>query len=92
MALPFHTFSLLDSMCNKLSVFSNIVSKFHLKSLSSLFPLKAKKFTSELSTVNEQKEICCYCCSVAKWCPTLCDPMDHGMPGSPVLHCLLEFA
>ena len=25
---------------------------------------------------------CCYC-SVAKSCPTLCDPMDWGMPGFP---------
>ena len=33
-----------------------------------------------------------YCCSVAKWGPTLCDPVDCNMPGSPVLHCLLEFA
>ena len=30
-------------------------------------------------------------CSVAKPCPTLCDPMDCSMPGFPVLHCLLEF-
>ena len=32
------------------------------------------------------------CCSVAKSCPTLCDPMDSSTPGFPVLHCLLEFA
>ena len=25
-------------------------------------------------------------------CPTLCDPMSCSMPGSSVLHCLLEFA
>ena len=30
-------------MCNKLGTFSNIVSNFHLKSLSSIFPLKATK-------------------------------------------------
>ena len=36
-------------------------------------------------------QICC-CCSVAKSYPTLCDPMDCSTPGSPVLHCLLEFA
>ena len=30
------------------------------------------------------------CCSVARWCPTLCDPMDCGTPGLPVRHCLLE--
>ena len=32
------------------------------------------------------------CCSVAQSCLTLCDPMDCGTPGSPVLHYLLEFA
>ena len=31
------------------------------------------------------------CCSVAKLCLTLCDPMDCSIPGFPVLHCLLEF-
>ena len=34
----------------------------------------------------------CCCCSVAKSCLTLCDPMDCSMPGFPVLHHLLEFA
>ena len=33
-----------------------------------------------------------YCCSLAKFHPTLCDPMDCSMPGFPVLHYLLEFA
>ena len=32
------------------------------------------------------------CCSVAKSCPTLSDPIDCSMPGLPVLHHLLEFA
>ena len=31
------------------------------------------------------------CCSVAKSCTTLCDPMDCCMPGFPVPHHLLEF-
>ena len=31
-------------------------------------------------------------CSLAKSCPTLCDPMDCSMPGFPVLNYLLEFA
>ena len=35
---------------------------------------------------------CCCCCSVAKLCPTLCDPMDCSTPGFPVLHHLLEIA
>ena len=33
----------------------------------------------------------CYC-SVAKLCPTLCDPMDYSTPGFPVHHQLLELA
>ena len=32
------------------------------------------------------------CCSVTKWCPTLCDPMDCSMPGFPVHHRLPELA
>ena len=29
--------------------------------------------------------------SVAQWCPTLCDPMNHSTPGLPVHHQLPEF-
>ena len=32
------------------------------------------------------------CCSIAKLCPTLCDPMDYSTPGFPVFHHFLEFA
>ena len=35
--------------------------------------------------------ICC-CCSVAKSCPTLCDPMDCSTPGLPVHHQKPELA
>ena len=31
------------------------------------------------------------CCSVAKSCLTLCNPMDCSTPGFHVHHCLLEF-
>ena len=37
-----------------------------------------------------RQQSCCYCGSVAQ--PTLCDPMDCSIPGSPVLHHLPEFA
>ena len=30
--------------------------------------------------------------SVTQWCPTLCDPGNHSIPGFPILHHLLEFA
>ena len=33
------------------------------------------------------KFICC-CCSITKWCPTLCDSMNCSMPGFAVLHSL----
>ena len=33
-----------------------------------------------------------FCCSVAKPCSTLSDPMNCSTPGFPVLHCLPEFA
>ena len=35
--------------------------------------------------------LCC-CCSVAKLCPTLCNPINCSMPSFPVLHYLLGFA
>ena len=31
------------------------------------------------------------CSSVTQLCPSLCDPMNHSMPGLPVHHQLLEF-
>ena len=33
-----------------------------------------------------------FCCSVAKSCVTICNPMYCSMPGFPVLYHLLEFA
>ena len=36
--------------------------------------------------------VICFSCSVTKWCSTLCDRMNYGTPGFPVLHYLLEFA
>ena len=33
-----------------------------------------------------------WCCSVAKSCLTLCDPVGGSTPGSPILHYHLEFA
>ena len=33
---------------------------------------------------NAMGNICCFCCRVAKSCPTLCNPVDCCMPGSSV--------
>ena len=40
--------------------------------------------------VSERPTHCC--CLVTKSCPTLCDPMDCGSPGFPLLHYLPELA
>ena len=42
--------------------------------------------------VSALKNLWTVCCSVAKLCPFLCDPMDCGMSGFPLLHYLPEFA
>ena len=34
----------------------------------------------------------CCCCSVAKSCSAVCDPMDYSTQGFPVFYHLLEFA
>ena len=44
----------------------------------------------KLPLTNYNSVICC--CSVAKWCLTLCDPMDCSTPGLPVLHYLPQFS
>ena len=36
--------------------------------------------------------VCCWCCSVAKSCSTLWDPINCSMPGFLILHCLPECA
>jgi len=30
------------------------------------------------------QRVCCFCCLVAKLWPTLCNPMDCSLPGSPL--------
>ena len=53
---------------------------------------------SSLKTIQESFEhklpilSACWCCSVAKSCPTLYYPMNYSTPGFPILHYLPEFA
>ena len=74
----------------------HLLQVFAQISLSQAFPdhvfkiCTAKKPPIALSLFYCPPYFCC-CCSVAKPCPTLCDPMDCNMPGFPVLHSLLEF-
>ena len=53
--------------------------------------LNVYHFCNITKSRNCQTTVNC-CCSVTKWCPTLCDPTDCSTPGSPVLHYLLDFA
>ena len=62
------------------------MSLFCLRKLVILYPLYLVTLTH--SSVFDQ--CCCCYCSVAKSCPTLCDPMDYSTPGFPVLHYLPE--
>ena len=48
-------------------------------------------FVSRAQPLKLLTKLCCCDCSVAKLCPTLCDPMDCNMPDSSVLHHLPEF-
>ena len=65
-----------------------------------LFPLKLYLLQIELKWLfivvvveqHEQTDNLYCCCSIAKLCPTPCNPMDYKTPGFPVLHYLPEFA
>ena len=53
--------------------------------------------TKLITTISVPSSKCCYCCcccysSVAKSCLILFSPVDCSTSGSPVDHCLLEFA
>ena len=67
--------------------------------LSSLYHIANFQWLSNLSYfwvlswIDSQRVCLVYCCcSVTKSYPTLCHPGDYSMPGSSVLHWLLEFA
>ena len=59
-------------------------------------PIVPARNEEALNLVNEgldgKDSMDCCCCSVAKLCLTLCDPMDCSTPGFPVLHYFPEFA
>ena len=68
----------------------NSLSKYTIKIAS-----PGARFLSCLRRSNQVILVCGYSslsCSVAKSCPTLCNPMNCSTPGSPVFHYLPEFA
>ena len=81
----------------------SLLSTIHLKFIShggicsfvmSFLKLRHNIYNSEhiSQSYNSNRFYVYFCCSVAKPCLTLCDPMDCSMPGFPVLHYLPEFA
>ena len=48
--------------------------------------------TSSVYCVSAPENAVLHCCSVTKLYVTLCNPMECSLPGSSVLHCLLEFS
>ena len=85
-------FAYLWNAVKAITITLNVFSRFNWKHIG-----KYKVCRWEASSVSTfhgwlfSKNRGC-CCSVTKSCPTLWDPVDHSTPGSPVLHCLLEFA
>ena len=59
----------------------------HIKRCSTLLTIREMKIKTTTKYHLTQVRIT----SIAQWYPTLCDPMDHSMPGLPVHHQLLEF-
>ena len=49
-------------------------------------------WVGERVTQTLREDVTCCCCSVAKLCLTLCNPMDWSTSGFPVLHYLPEFS
>ena len=49
-------------------------------------------FTIWAIRAGQDTHCCIVCCSVAKSCPTVCNPTDFSVPDFPVLHRLLELA
>ena len=70
---------------------SKAILKGHFVQFKKILKFKlADELENIKKTLNERVKKTC--CSVAKSCLTLCDPVDCSASGSPVLHYLQEFA
>ena len=69
---------------------SKAILKGHFVQFKKILKFKlADELENIKKTLNERVKKTC--CSVAKSCLTLCDPVDCSASGSPVLHYLREF-
>ena len=75
---------------SKMCCFLLVSSLLHSFKILSVVDLQLCTFQVYSAEIRLHTQICC--CSVAKLCLTVCDPIDCSMPGFPVVHCLLEFA
>ena len=71
---------------------TNIISVLLLTSLHRLPIPPCLHIQILLITQDSTQRLPCCCCSVARSCPTLCDPVDCSTPGFPVFHYLPDFA
>ena len=62
----------------------NILEKITFSANAKVYWIKKNKQT--------KKKLVLFCCSLAKLCLILCNPMNFSRPGFPVLPCLLEFS
>ena len=62
------------------------------EAMTQKFPKSLKIGLLFISLLNYKIHYIFCCCSLAKSCPTLCNPMDSSIPGFPVLCYLWEFA
>ena len=58
----------------------------------SITPVSYRFIPMENSTTVLFQNLCSHCCSIAKSCPTLCNPMDCSTPDFPFLHYFPELA
>ena len=72
-----------------MSLYDSLYPSFFTECLAYSHDSKAPKYKTFYS--RNPISYCC-CCSVAKSCPTLWDPMNGSTPGFPVLHYLLQFS
>ena len=79
---------------HKANIYDSVYSFFthtHAQIYNTHVWVKKKHTVLHISTP-VYKDIHIPCCSVAKSCLTLCNPMDCSMLGFPVLYHVLEFA
>ena len=84
-------------LCHPLLLKPSVLPSIRVFSSESVLRIRWPKYWSVSFSINPSNELYIYwlilnisISSVAQSCPTLCDRMNHSMPGLPVHHQLLE--